>query len=243
MSEKKSLKERLAKKRQEIKARSESKGIVFLKEGTTRIRILPVPKEEDWGFEVVHFYLGNKIKGVFSPATLGKDCPIMEAYETFKADKKKQDVAKELTPKRKYVVPALVYEDDLGKKIDEARSGKLVLIPNGIYAQLIDFFLDPDNGDFTDPKEGYDLKIKRSGTGKTDTEYSVIPGKPSAIPAKWAKPVDLAKMVEAIIEPADEIEEKLETFLAELTTDDDDEDEDETPRKAKAKKVKRKSNG
>jgi len=233
------LKERLAKKRQELKSRSESKGVVFLKEGTTRIRVLPVGNEEDWGMEVVHFYLGSKIKGVFSPATLGKACPVMEAYQEFFKEKGKQDLAKEMSPKKKYVVAAVVFEDDGGKKIDEARSGKLVLIPNGIYGQMIDFFLDPDLGDFTDPKEGYDFKIKRSGTGKMDTEYSVSPMRPSILPEKWRKPVDLEEMVEAIIEPYDEIVTKLDSFLLEkVDTEKDEEEEEERPRPPK-KKIKK----
>lgn len=243
---KQSLKERLAKKRQELKSRSESRNVVFLKEGTTRIRVLPIQGQDDWSYEVVHFYLGGKVKGIFSPATVGKDCPVMEAYQEFSKDKKKQDIAKELTPRKKYVVPALVYDDDSGKKIDDARSGKLVLIPNGIYGQMIDFFLDPELGDFTDPVEGYDFKIKRSGTGKTDTEYSISPMRPSSIPEKWRKPVDLEEMVESIIEPYDEIQSKLDSYLLELVPDgsgDDDEDDEDDgdgpkPRK-KVKKVKR----
>lgn len=240
MATKESLKERLAKKRKELKTRDGGGKVIFLKEGTTRIRVLPVASNEDWGCEVTHFYLGDKIKGVFSPSTVDKPCPIMEAYQEYTKDRKKADLAKELTPKRKYVVPVLIYEDELGKKIDDSRSGRLALVPNGIYGQMIDLFLDPEMGDFTDPKEGYDLKIKRSGKGKTDTEYTLTPARPSSIPSKWAKPVDLDALVNELFDPYDEIQEKLDTFLLERVDDEDDDEEDEAPRKSSPKKLPKK---
>jgi hypothetical protein len=234
-----SLKERLAKKRQELKTRSGSSNVVFPKEGTTRIRILPVGKDADWSFEVTHFYLGAKIKGVFSPSSVGMDCPIMEAYQEFSKDKRRADLAKLLSPRKKFLVPAIVFEDDGGKKVDDARSGKLVMLPGSVWGQMVDFFLDPELGDFTDPVEGYDFKIKRTGTGKTDTEYSISPMRQSAIPQAWRKEVDLEEMVKDIMEPYDEIQSKLDTFLAEESSiGDDDEDEDEKPRPAK-KKIKK----
>ena len=242
-----SLKERLAKKRKELSEKGGSGKVNFLKEGTTRIRVLPVGKDEDWGMEVVHFYLGEKIKGVFSPSSIGKDCPIMEAYQEFTKNKKKADLAKAITPKKKYLVPALVYEDEAGKKIDTQRSGKLTLVPNGIYGQMIDLFLDPELGDFTDPKEGYDLKIKRTGKGKTDTEYFLTAARPSSIDSKFSKPVNLEAMMDEIFEDYDSIQEKLDTFLLEFgegSEGEGEEDEEETPKKPKVKKsLKSKRNG
>jgi hypothetical protein len=226
------LQEKLRKKRQKIKERSSGGNVTFLKEGTTRIRILPVGEDEDWSFEMIHFYLGNEIKGVFSAASLGKPCPIMEHYQKLKETDKNE--AKKIAPRNKALVVAIVYDDETGKKIDEEKSGKLLMVPSGILSQMIDLFLDPDAGDFTDPVNGYDLKIRRTGKGKLDTEYTLSPVRnSSSIPEKWRKEVDLRKLVEGVILPYEEAENKLVEYLATASTDDD---EDEAPRKSSSEK-------
>jgi len=236
---KQSLKERLAKRRQELKDRTSGGKVKFIKEGTTRIRILPVGPDDDWAREINHFYLGNRIKGIFSASSIGKACPIMEAFQEYQKDRTKDDLTKEISPRKKYLVAAVVYEDEAGKKIDDRASGKLVLIPNGIYGQMIDFFLDPELGDFTDPENGYDLKIKRMGKGLKDTEYTVTPGRPSKLPKKFHAPVNLDALVEEIFEPYDEVETKLADYLLELGSGED-EDEEERPR-PKKKKIRKTS--
>lgn len=233
-----SLKERLRKRRKKLAERSQGSGVIFIKEGTTRIRILPVGDDNDWALEMTHFYLGQKIKGVFSAASIGEPCPVLEAYEELKegsdADK---DLAKSFTPRKKYLVPAIVYEDDRGKKIDTEKSGQLVMLTPTIYGEIIDMFLDPDLGDFTDPKTGYDLKIKRTGTGKMDTEYSVSAMRPTPLPKEWSKEVDLDVLARKVILPYDDAKEKIEEFLLEKA------DDEPVPSKPKSKKKRKKSKG
>jgi len=233
-----SLAEKLAKRRQEIKDRSTGGSVVFIKEGTLRIRILPAPDEVDWAVETTGFYLGPEVKGVFSADTLGEDCPVLEKYHELRDSSKPGDkeIAKTLTPRTKYLVAALVYEDEKGKEIDTKRSGKLVQIPTGVYNTMIDNFLDPEMGDFTDPDTGYDFKIKRTGKGKQDTEYTLLPMRPSAIPKDYRKEVDpLDIFKESVALSYDEAESKLAQFLVGST----DEDEDEQPKAPKRRKKKR----
>lgn len=226
------LKERLAKRRKKLAERSGNTGVIFIKEGTTRIRILPVGDEVDWALEMTHFYLGQKIKGIFSAASLGEDCPVMEKYTELKeGNDDDKDLAKSFTPRTKYLVPAIVYDDDRGKKIDAERSGMLVMLTPTIYGEIIDMFLDPDLGDFTDPDDGYDLKIKRTGTGKTDTEYTVSAMRPSPTSKEWHKEVDLDKLAKNAMFTYDQCEEKLAEFLF-----DSEESENEPPPKKKKKK-------
>lgn len=238
----KSLKERLAKQREEIKSRSSSgtTGLIFIKEGTYRIRPLPVGDDEDWGWEITQFYLGSEIKGVISPVSVGLPCPIFEKHKELASSKNDADLelAKLLTPRKRYLVAVLLYKTEKGGEIDEENSGKLVLLTGKMYGQMIDFFLDSDLGDFTDPEEGYDIKIKRSGKTKTDTEYSVTAMRPSAVPAKWSKPVDLEAMVKAIIPSYDEAERKLNQYLQNEGSSPE-EDEDDEPRSARRKKGKK----
>lgn len=235
---KSSLQEKLAKRRQEIKDRSAGGSVVFIKEGTLRIRIKPFPEDEDWAVETSSFYLGGDIKGVFSRETIGEDCPIMEKYEELKNSKKPGDmeIAKRLSPRKKYLVAAVVYSDERGKEINEKDSTKLVQLPTGIYTQLIDFFLDPDVGDFTDPDEGYDLKIKRTGKGKQDTEYTLIPLPRSKVPTAYRQivdPMDVFK--DSVMLSYEDCENKLAQFLVDANATED-EDEEEVPKKRVAKK-------
>lgn len=235
--EKESLRERLAKRRKEIEERGKGKGnILYFKEGTTtRLRVLPVGEEKDWAVEATTFYLNEKLKGVISPATFGKDCPIMELYEECKNSKKTSDkeMAKRLIPKKKYYVAAIIYKDGAGKEIDEEKGIKIVQLTGGIYGEMIDNFLDPEWGDFTDPTEGYDFKIKRVGSGKMDTVYTCTPQKPSKLTGKYRKEViDPEKLLEAEIPSYEDLVEVLAEFQASVGGGDDDEDE-EKPRKKK----------
>lgn len=235
--EKLSLKDRLKKKKKELSERGGGGNINYLKEGTTRLRILPIDDEE-LAYEVTHFYLNAKLKGIFSAATFDEDCPAMEAYQDLKASKDDDELelAKRISPKKAYVIPAIIYADEKGKTVDKDKSGdkgKLTKIPTGVYQSIIDLYLDEDEwGDMTDPKKGYDLKIIRTGKSQNDTEYSVVACKNTPIPKEYAKvKVDLGKMVRSLIEPYDKVKEKVDEFLG--LDDDDDDDE---PKKKKKKK-------
>jgi len=232
------LNEKLTKRRQQIKDRSSAGAVFFPKEGTTRIRIRPAPDQVDWAVECTSFYLGQEVKGVFSAVTLGDDCPVMEKYEKLRDSKKSgdKDIAKLMTPRTKYLVAAVIYEEN-GKGIDVKNSEKMVQVPTGVYNAMLDFFLDPDMGDFTDAEEGYDLKIKRTGKGKQDTEYTLIPvQKSSPIPKDYSEEVDpLDVFTENVVLTYEEAEEKLAQFLVGVT-DSADEDDDPAPRKKKRRR-------
>lgn len=232
-----SLAKRLAKKQKELTEKKSKGNVLFLKEGTTRIRILPTGHDNDFISEVTHFYLGGDIKSVYSPSTFDEPCALLEAYNDLKKSKDEddKDLAKKLVPKKAYLMPVVIYSDEKGKNIDHENSGKLMKITTGVYQEIIDLFLDTDEaGDMTDPKNGYDLKIKRIGKGQFDTEYSVLPCKPTKLDKKYAKPVDLEKLVKAEIPSYDETKEKLEAFLG--MSDDDEDDDKKSSKKNKKKK-------
>lgn len=232
----KALVDKLKKKRKELTERGSKGGVIYLKEGTARVRLLPASKD-DIAIELTHFYLNEKLKGVYSAASFNEDCPILEAYQELKKSKDDddQELAKKLTPKQAYMVPVVMYADEKGNKIDTENSGKLMKIPGGVYQSIIDLYLDEDDwGDMTDPKKGYDIKITRTGKTKNDTEYSVAPCKNTPLDKDWAKKtIDLKAMAKSLVEPYDVVKGKLNEFLG---IDDEDEDEDK-PRK-KSKKAK-----
>jgi hypothetical protein len=223
-AKKESLKDRLKKKKKELKERSRGGNIIYQKEGTMRVRLLPTGEDNDFVFEVIQFYLGGEIKGVYSPATVGKPCAIMEKYEELKEsdDPDDKELAKKFSPKRKYLAPVLVYTDSKGKKVDTEKSGKLIQLSNGQYQEIIDHYLDVDEwGDMTDSKKGYDIKLGRSGTTLTDTDYNMSPCKNTPIPKAWAKEVDLEAMVLAALPSYEETLEAINSFLN-MGGDDDE---------------------
>jgi hypothetical protein len=223
------LRKKLEKRRKEV-AQNSKGGFDYLvfKEGVTRIRPLPVGEEEEPGFPVTHFYLGQDIKGVISPATFGEPCAIMEAYEELrKGDASDKELADGFKPKEKYMMACIKYTDEKGKEIDERLGVTMALFSGPQYQQTLDLFLDDEEwGDFTDPKEGYDLKISREGKGKMDTRYTINPTNKRPIPkndAKYGKkPVDIETMVRAITPDYEKTEELVKQYLNMDFGDDDD---------------------
>src|SRR5882757_7656421 len=171
----------MAKQREEIKSRGGAYKYFAIKEGTSRFRILPAGEEKDIAIEAIVFYLGKDLGYIISPQTFGEKCAINSAHLKLSASKDETDraIAKDFKPTKKFFAPALKYNDEKGKEIDTEHGALLLLMTGGLYQDLIDLYLDEDEaGDFTDKVKGYDLKFKRSGKTKTDTEYSVIACKP-----------------------------------------------------------------
>lgn len=243
-----SLAERMRQKREELK-RKASLGFIFKQkeEGTMRVRILPTGEDNDFMYEMVYFWLGNELGSLVSPSSFGEPCALTELYHKLKASKDEadKDLAKKLIPRPMYLVPVLVYKDDKGKKIDTDKSGKLLQIPRSLFQQIIDYYLDEDEwGDMTDPKNGYDLKITREGTGIKDTRYSVQPCKNTPIPKEYAKEIDLEEMVRNQVATYEETLEASTNWLDSAMEEEDDEDKSKKKKKkdkeGKSKKSKEK---
>jgi len=227
-------KEKMKARKKAMKDRSEGGNMIFIKaDETIRVRPLPVDESEEFGLEVTQFYFGGDVKGVISAATFGEPCPIIDMYEKLKkGDDDDQDLAKKLKPKKKYVIPVVLFDDLKGKKINKQKSGKLLLLTSGTAQNLIDYFLDEEQGDFTHPKNGYDLKITRTGSTMMDTEYSVVPCKPTKLDKEYNKIWDVEAMVRKDVKTEEEAETILNNFLN-ISPED-------KPKKKKGKKDKNK---
>lgn len=196
------LRKKLEKTKTKLKESGGSKSLLFIKANETiRVRALPVGPDNEPGQEVVHIYLGGDLKGQISPKSLGEPCAICEKYDQLKAKGNEDDagIMEKFKPKTKYVLPVVKKKSKTDREVDDKVGVKLLLISKGVYQQLIDLFMDPEQGDFTDVREGYDVKITRTGSTMTDTEYSVIPCKPSPLPKIYHKPVDVEEMLRKII--------------------------------------------
>ncbi len=85
------------------------------------------------------------------------------------------DKAKSLFPRRR------IYANVIDRR-DEETGPKVFAFGKKVWEQLKVLRSDEDvGGDFTHPEEGFDVIINRVGTGMTDTEYTVIPGRTSPL--------------------------------------------------------------
>lgn len=237
---KQSLKEKLKRKQEELKSRGQSGSIFYQKPDTTiRIRILNMGEEEEFIKEVTQYYLGSEIKGVISPSTFGEPCAIAEAYEELKNsdDDSDRDIANKFPPRKRYLAFCAFYKDLKGEDLDTESSPRFILLSSGIYQDILELYLDDDEwGDMTHPEEGYDLKIKRVGSGKMDTEYTVNPCRHTPAPKGFTKVYNLDEEVSKIIPSYEETKRNIEQFLGVSSTDEDDDDEPKAKSTRESKK-------
>lgn len=237
-----STKEKMLARKRALESKGNGGGLVFPKEGTTRVRIKSPGDDQELGFEVVQFYLQG-IGGFISPATFDEPCPFMEKYQQLKEsnDEDDKELAKRLVPRRRFIIGGIIYKDDKGTEVDYEGQDKGVLIAGSVYQDIIDLYLDEDEaGDMTDPINGYDIKITRSGSGRFDTTYSVRACKPTKLDKAYRKPMDLEKIVRNQIKSYDELEEELNKFLNESPVDDDDAPVEKISKKKKVTSDKKK---
>lgn len=237
-----STKEKMLARKKKLESKGSGSGLIFPKEGSLRVRIKSPGDDQELGMEIVQFYIQG-VGGVISPATFDEPCPFMDKYQELKQSKDDDDkeLAKQLIPRRRYVIGGLVYKDDQGKEIDYEGKDKGILIPASIYQDIIDLYLDEDEaGDMTDPIDGYDIKITRSGSGKFDTTYSVRQCKNTKLDKKYIGNVDLESIVRSQIKSYDELEETLNNFLNNPSEDEEEEKPSkEAKKKDKSKKKKK----
>lgn len=242
-SEGMTTRDKMLARKKAFESKGSENGFIFPKDGTTRIRLKSPGDDQELGMEIITFYLGGDVKSVFSPATFNEPCPFMEKYLELKnsSDPDDKELAKKFIPKRKFVVGGIVYSDDKGKTPDYQGKDKAIIIPRGVYQDIIDLYLDEDEaGDMTDPVNGYDIKIIRSGKGQFDTTYSARQCQHSKLDKALRGTLDLEGMVRSQIKSYDELEEILENFLNESPEDNEDEDERPVKKAKKDKPLKKK---
>lgn len=169
-----------------------------IKDGRNVARILPPSNKDNFFFEEVwvHYGVGKsdsdkKGQTVICPTTAGdnKPCPVCELVkELYSLSKKKDDTyskqARDLGRKKRVYMNAIDRSDDLSKfkKNDEGKwintetdkqesPIKVLAVGITVLKQLLGIITDPEYGDITDPEEGLDVIITKSGSGQMNTEY------------------------------------------------------------------------
>lgn len=227
------LAERLRKRREDITKNSKGNYSFFLiPEGTLRVRAVDVGEDNEPGMEVQHVFLNKELGGFILPSSFGLPCAITEAYQTLSKSKNddERELAKKLKPKNKTAMLVYRFTDEKGKEVDTASGVKPVLMSTGLYGEILDLWLDEDEaGIFTDNKTGYDLKLKRTGKGQLDTEYSVIKCKNTPTAKEFKGVFDLEEALKKIVPTYEETDQAITAFLG-LSSEDE-------PKKKSSKEV------
>ncbi len=194
--------------------------------GEYTVRLLPWKNNDGQPFKERWFYYNIGQGSILAPNQFGKNDPIQELINKLHASGKKDDkeLAKKLYPKMRAFAPVIV-------RGQEEKGVMLWSMSKGVYARLLEFFLDSDIGDITDPKEGFDLKVKiLKQPGKMYADTVVDPArKQSKLAESDDKMTSLLNSVPDIdelykLKNYDEIKRQLEGWLA-----GDSEQKDENP--------------
>ncbi len=167
--------EALRKKMQEVKeGQNRGGGADFWtpKDGRNVIRILPAKEGADFYAEAkVRYNVGPNKKMVTVPLDSSKDnCPIHAFVDALYKTKEKDDeaLAKRMKASSRY------YFNIIDRSVEEGAEGYGDVLVFGcgstIFTDILGIICDPDYGDITDPENGYDIIITKSGK-KLDTEY------------------------------------------------------------------------
>jgi len=153
-----------------------------LEVGRNVVRFLPPPMGRATPFVTVFQHFLN-LPGLPDPVIFNcprlmakRPCPACAKGEKLKStgNPKDADAARDFWASRR-VFSCVIdrAEEDSGPKI--LGFGKM------IHEALVAIRRDEDaGGDFTNPENGFDIIIERSGTGKTDTRYTVRPARKSS---------------------------------------------------------------
>lgn len=155
-------------------------GFLSLKDGKNSVRILPGVGEMEYFFQEVgrHNMPPDGKKYIYCPdfTTNGeRPCPICEAVDTLQksGDPASKALADKLRVKKTFWMNAI-------NRADPSAGPKIFTPGPMIFKTIMSIVQDPDYGDITDPDEGIDLSITKTGSGM-DTKYDTFPKRVSPL--------------------------------------------------------------
>jgi hypothetical protein len=221
------------------------------KVGKNVVRILPPWSEEGlFYFETaLHYGFQSDGRERAYPCLklLGKKACPMCAFsdDLLSGSTEDQELGKRVQARRKFYA-TVIDRNNPGSAQIWGFSAKVLKVLSG-------YMDDPDWGDFTDPEEGHDIVIERTGSGRNDTRYEIrIKPRSTAIDVDgWEEMmIDLPKVV---IEEtsADQMQDIIDENYGEgakskkirKADDDEDEDDEEDEEEEKPKSSKSKTTG
>ena len=201
------------------------------KEGKNVIRILPPWNDEGlFYFETtLHYGLRHEGRQRAFPCLGRDDCPICDYIkELEKGGEEDEKLSKRMRPRTKFYV-----------NIIDVRTGKVQIwgFSRKTLSTILGFMSDPDWGDITHPKKGFNLVVERTGMG-LETKYEIrVKQKPTEIEVDdWEDQLhELDKVVVDEMD-ADKLEDIIDENFgkgAKKKAKVDDDDDDDKPRKKK----------
>ena len=145
----------------------------------TTVRLIAYPDNDGQPFKELMFYynIGNN-PGLLAPYQFGKADPIQELITKLRDEGSKEsyELAKKLYPKMRCYAPVIV-------RGEEEKGVRLWAFGKQVYQTLLNYMLDEDYGDITDPHEGRDVRVTCTKTpGKMWATTDVRPrGKDSPL--------------------------------------------------------------
>jgi hypothetical protein len=147
----------IRKKLNQISGQNSKRNVMWRPEegSETTVRLLAYPDNDGQPFKELMFYynIGNN-PGLLSPYQFGKADPIQELITKLRDEGSKEsyELAKKLYPKMRCYAPVVV-------RGEEDRGVRLWAFGKQVYQTLLNYMLDEDYGDITDPTEGRDVRI------------------------------------------------------------------------------------
>ena len=161
----------IRKKLGQLSGQNSKKNVMWRPEegSETTVRLLAYPDNDGQPFKELMFYynIGNN-PGLLAPYQFGKSDPIQELITKLRDEGSKEsyELAKKLYPKMRCYAPVVV-------RGEEEKGVRLWAFGKSVYQTILNYMLDEDYGDITDPLDGRDVRIictKNPGQKWTTTE-------------------------------------------------------------------------
>lgn len=147
----------IRKKLGQLSGQNSKKNVMWRPEegSETTIRLLAYPNNDGQPFKEMMFYynIGNN-PGLLAPYQFDKPDPIQELITKLRDEGSKEsyELAKKLYPKMRCYAPVVV-------RGEEDKGVRLWAFGKTVYQTLLNYMLDEDYGDITDPHEGRDVRV------------------------------------------------------------------------------------
>ena len=147
----------IRKKLNQISGQNSKRNVMWRPEegSESTVRLIAYPNNDGQPFKELMFYynIGNN-PGLLSPYQFSKPDPIQELITKLRdeASKESYELAKKLYPKMRCYAPVIV-------RGEEEKGVRLWAFGKQVYQTLLNYMLDEDYGDITDPTEGRDVRI------------------------------------------------------------------------------------
>ena len=147
----------IRKKLGQLSGQNSKKNIMWRPEegSETTVRLLAYPDNDGQPFKELMFYynIGNN-RGLLAPYQFNKPDPFQELITKLRDEgtKESYELAKKLYPKMRCYAPVIV-------RGEEDRGVRIWAFGKNVYQTLLNYMIDEDYGDISDPHDGRDVRI------------------------------------------------------------------------------------